>query len=113
MKTLKTFEDVKNNNQLSLNLNLIISSDDKHAVSDSNVYSWLQHILDNPEKDVYCATTAQFHAIRLAVKAGLIKPFSFMFNNEEVQILANGKPDFYPKGLFDINLHQLAILSRN
>lgn len=112
MNTIQNFNNIKRNTELSLNLNLIISADNKHAVSDYNVYEWLQNILNNPEKDVYCATKAQFDAIRLAVKAGLIQPFSFMFNNNKVQILSTGKLDHHPKGLFDVSLQQLALLTR-
>tara|TARA_Y100001956_G_C4061953_1_gene159833 strand:- start:177 stop:518 length:342 start_codon:yes stop_codon:yes gene_type:complete len=112
MNTIQNFENIKNNTELSLNLNLIISADNKHAVTDYKVYDWLQNILDNPKKDVYCATSAQFNAIRLAVKAGLIQPFSFMFNNNKVQILSTGKLDHHPKGLFDVSLQQLALLTR-
>lgn len=113
MKTVKKFEDVKNNNKESLDLNLIITSDNKYAVSDYNVYDWLQNIIDNQVKDVYCATNAQFNAIRIAVKAELIEPFSFVFNNDTIQILSTGKLDCFPSGLFDTSLHQLVLLRRN
>ena len=79
-----------------------ISDDNRHAVSDWQVQNWYRNLITSQIPVANVATMNMFNELRVGVRLGEILPFSFMFEGQEYQIGNKGelKPD-WPLNFFD------------
>ncbi|EGR5926696.1 hypothetical protein [Vibrio parahaemolyticus] len=93
-------------------INVVISDDNKHAVSDWNVYDWCKSLKDGDTAHV--ATSLMFNELRISVAQNEIKPFSFEFNGNKLSVCEKGElvgeTRCWPKGFFDQQSIQVRML---
>ncbi len=93
-------------------INVIISSDNKHAVSDSNAHDWYKSLKDGD--NAYVATSIMFNELRIGVTRKEIAPFSFSFRGKILNVGENGElvsdTRCWPNGFFDEQSIQVRML---
>ncbi len=97
-------------------LNVVITADDKHAVSDWNAKGWCESLKDGDT--AYVASTTMFGELRVGVRLGHIAPFSFEFDGKTIEVGTKGELnstgseqyDPWLDGLFDHQTIQVKML---
>lgn len=80
-------------------LKVVISSDNKHAVTDFNARSWYLSLNDNDT--AFVATLTMLNELRLGVRNKEVEPFKFTFNDEVVSCGEKGQLDKWLCGFMD------------
>lgn len=70
---------------------VIITDDSRYAVSDWQVTNWYRNLLTTQNPIANVATMGMFNELRVGVRLGEIKPFSFVFEGREYQIGSKGE----------------------
>jgi len=82
-------------------IHVVISKDNKHAVSDWEARNWYQNLLNSGET-AYVASSIMLNELRVGVRLKEIEPFSFEYEGGTYSIGEDAKlsPD-WPKGFMD------------
>lgn len=96
----------------SKKINVVISFDDKHAISDFNVKQWYKSLKDGDTAHV--GTHVQFGELRAGVYLGEIAPFTFELEGQSLTILDNGMlKEEWPENLFGHLIVQMDLIMSN
>lgn len=93
-----------------IKIKVVISNDDKHAVTDWNSRKWYLSLKDNDT--AFVATSTMFNELRLGVRNKEIEPFNFKFNDEVISCGDKGQLDSWPNGFMDHQAIQIKALMK-
>ena len=80
-------------------INVVISNDNKHAVTDWNARDWYLALEDGDT--AFVATGLMLNELRLGVRSKEVEPFSFTFDDKTISCGENGQLDDWPCGFMD------------
>ena len=81
-------------------ITVIISKEDKDAITDWNVKAWYDNLLQTGDTAVV-ATPGMLNALRVGVRLGEISPFSFDFEGETIHVAGDARLSNWPSGFMD------------
>jgi len=91
------------------NITVIVSKDNKYAVSDWNARDWYLSLKDGDTATV--ASSIMLNELRLGVRSGEIAPFSFDFDGKKVSCGDKGQLDEWPTGFMDhLGIQMIALM---
>lgn len=90
-------------------IQVIVTEDDKHAVSDWGVAAWYQDVLESREV-VHIATVCMLDALRIGVLRKELEPFCLEFRGQTLHVDSTGQVSGWPNGFFDTFDKQLNTL---
>ena len=82
-----------------IKINVVISKDDTHAVTDWNARQWYLDIKDG--SDVFVSTSLMLNELRLGVRNKEVEPFDFIFNGKVICCNDKGELNDWPVGFMD------------
>ncbi|HHZ69181.1 MAG TPA: hypothetical protein EYN67_01185 [Flavobacteriales bacterium] len=91
-------------------INVIISNDNKYAVTDWNAREWYLSLNDGDTATV--ATGTMLNELRVGVRSEEIEQFSFEFKGQTINCGESGQLSDWPIGLFDHLMIQMYSLMK-
>lgn len=80
-------------------INVVISNDNKHAVTDWNARDWYLALKDGDT--AFVSTGIMLNELRVGVRSKEIEPFEFIFNDKAIKCGEKGQLDDWPIGFMD------------
>ncbi len=91
-------------------INVVISNDNNHAVTDCNARDWYLSLNDGDT--AFVSTGIMLNELRLGVRSKEVEPFEFTFDDNVIHCGDTGQLDDWPCGFMDHQAIQIKAMMK-